>query len=62
MVSCAEILEESRRLEEGLGKAFFEDLGKRIHKGMLEIEQQRRDREVRLREAYARNWNLQVTI
>ena len=62
MVSCAEILEESKRFEEGLGEAFFRDLGERIHKGMLEIEQQRRERQVRLEEAYARNWNLQVTI
>lgn len=62
MVSCAKIFKESERLTKELGDKFFQDLGNRIHNGMLEIERQRCERQERQQRAYARNWNLQVTI
>lgn len=62
MVSWVDIVRESEDCGEKPGEDFYRNLGNSIHEGMLELQRQRRERRVRLNEAYARNLNLQVTI
>mgnify|MGYP003318649925 CR=1 FL=1 len=62
MVSCAEIIEESRRCIAELGDDFFRDFRQGIHEGLTALDDKYRERQARLNDAYARNWNRQVTI